>query len=46
MFRIHFASSLKREYLEPTLCSHDLDLHSLLLRPYKAEKNDRVNWPQ
>lgn len=46
MFRIQFVSSLKSEYPERSLCSHDCELHSPLLRPYQAEYVEPVKLPQ
>lgn len=45
MFRIQFMSFFKSEYLERSLCSHDYDLHSPLLRPYETGKVDPVSMP-
>lgn len=45
MFRIQFVSVFKSEYLERSLCSHDYDLHSSLLRPYETAKVDPVSMP-
>ena len=45
MFRIQFVSFFKSEYLERSLCSHDHDLHSPLLRPYETKNYDHVRLP-
>ena len=45
MLWTNFNSFSESKYQEPSLCSHDYDLHSPLLRPYKAENNDRVKLP-
>ncbi len=45
MFRIQFVSFFKSEYLERSLCGHDYEPHSPLLRPYKAEYVDPVKLP-
>ncbi len=46
MFRIQFVPFFKSEYRERSLCSYDYELHSPLLRPYKAEYIDPVKLPQ
>ena len=45
MFRIQFVLLPKSEYPERSLCSHDCELHSPLLRPYETAKVDPVSMP-
>ena len=46
MLRIHLKSMMQSEYMEPSLCSFDIELHDALSHPYETIPDYRTFTPQ